>query len=148
MLTKCVLVVLFILYGIIALWNMFETYINYGFIIEDSECKSIYYCNFVNSVLGILLSLYVVVFLIIQGLCKNVMECKVSFSFTILFILLSFIGTNLWIFNELLHDDSCYLKYKIKNYYLAYLTLLGLTIVILIINSLCCLKKSQDTSNR
>ncbi len=64
MLTECILVLLFILYGVTAVWNMFETYTNYGFIIKDSDCESVYYCNFVNSILGILLSLFVVVFLI------------------------------------------------------------------------------------
>jgi len=142
MLTKCVLVLLFILYGVIAVWNMFEIYTNYGFIIKDSECESVYYCNFVNSILGIL---FVVVFLIIQGLCKNVMQCKVSFSFTKLIILLTFVGINTWNLVELLNNDSCYLKYKIKNYNLGYLTLLGTTIFTLTINSLCCSKKSKDT---
>ena len=96
-------------------------------------------------VLVLLFILYGVVFLIIQGLCKNVMQCKVSFSFTKLIILLSFIGINTWNLSELLHNDSCYLKYKIKNYNLGYLILLGSTIIILIINSLYCSKKSQDT---
>ena len=145
MLTKCVLVVLFILYGVIAVWNMFETYTNYGIIIKDSKCESVYYCNFINSILGVLLSLYVVVFLIIQGLCKDVIECKVSFSFTKLVVLLTFIGINSWNLIELLNNDSCYLKYKIKNYNLGYLILLGTTIITLTINNLCCSKKSVDS---
>ena len=126
MLTECVLVLLFILYGVTAVWNMFETYTNYGFIIKDSECESVYYCNFVNSILGILLSLFVVVFLILQGLCKNVMSCKVSFSITKLIVLLSFVGVNIWNAIQLSDDDSCYTKYKIKAYSYAYIILICL----------------------
>lgn len=144
MLTKCVLILLFMLYGVVAVWNMFETYTTYGFIIKDSNCENVYYCNFINSIIGVLLSLYVIVFIIIQGLCKDVMECKTSFSFTKLIILLTFVGINTWNLIELLNNDSCYLKYKIKNYNLGYLTLLGTTIITLAINSLCCSKKSKD----
>jgi hypothetical protein len=147
MLTECVLVLLFILYGVTAVWNMFETYTNYGFIIKDSECESVYYCNFVNSILGILLSLFVVVFLILQGLCKNVMSCKVSFSITKLIVLLAFVGVNIWNLIELLDNDTCYLKYKIKNYNLGYLTLLGATLTTLVINSLCCSNKKTNEDN-
>ena len=147
MLTECVLVLLFILYGATAVWNMFETYTNYGFIIKDSECESVYYCNFVNSILGILLSLFVVVFLILQGLCKNVMSCKVSFSITKLIVLLAFVGVNIWNLIELLDNDTCYLKYKIKNYNLGYLTLLGATLTTLVVNSLCCSNKKTNKDN-
>lgn len=72
------------------------------------------------------------------------MSCKVSFSITKLIVLLAFVGVNIWNLIELLDNDTCYLKYKIKNYNLGYLTLLGATLTTLVVNSLCCSNKNLN----
>ena len=140
MLVNCILVVLFGLYGALSVFNVINTYSNYGFIINDSKCESVYYCNYVNSGLGILLSIFVVFFLLVKFLCMRVMDCKVSFSLTKLLVLFGFVGVNVWNLTELIHNNECYLKYKIISYNLAYLGLLG-GILLTLLLSLFCQKK-------
>ena len=53
MLVNCILVVLFVLYGALSILNVINTYFNYGFIIKDSQCASVYYCNYINLLNGI-----------------------------------------------------------------------------------------------
>ena len=142
MLVNCILVVLFGLYGALSVFNVLNTYSNYGFIINDSKCESVYYCNYVNSGLGILLSIFIVSFLLVKFLCIKVMDCKVSFSLTKLIVLFGFIGVNIWNLTELIHNNECYLKYKIRNYNLAYLSLLG-GILLTLLCSLFCSKNNN-----
>ena len=143
MLVNCILVVLFGLYGALSVFNVINTYSNYGFIINDSKCESVYYCNYVNSGLGVLLSIFIVSFLLVKFLCMKVMDCKVSFSLTKLIVLFGFIGVNVWNLIELIHNNECYLKYKIKNYNLAYLGLLG-GILLTLLGSLFCSKNNES----
>lgn len=143
MLVNCILVVLFGLYGALSVFNVINTYSNYGFIINDSKCESVYYCNYVNSGLGVLLSIFIVSFLLVKFLCMKVMDCKVSFSLTKLIVLFGFIGVNVWNLTELIHNNECYLKYKIKNYNLAYLGLLG-GILLTLLCSLFCSKNNES----
>lgn len=143
MLVNCILVVLFGLYGALSVFNVINTYSNYGFIINDSECASVYYCNYINSGLGLLLSIFVVSFLLVKFLCMKVMDCKVSFSLTKLLVLFGFIGVNVWNLTELVHNNDCYLKYKIMNYNLAYLGLFG-GILLTLLCSLFCSKNNES----
>jgi hypothetical protein len=143
MFVNCILVVLFALYGTISVFNLVKTYSNYGFIIKDSQCENVYYCNYVNSGLGVLLSIFVVSFLLVKFLCMRVMDCKVSFSLTKLLIFFAFIGINLWNGIELIHNNECYLKYKIRNYNLAYIGLIS-AILLTIICSILFSKNAQS----
>ena len=143
MLVNCILVVLFVLYGALSILNVINTYFNYGFIIKDSQCASVYYCNYINSGLGILLSIFVVSFLLVKFLCMRVMDCKVSFSLTKLLVLFGFVGVNVWNLTELIHNNECYLKYKIRSYNVAYLGLLG-GILLTLLCSLFCSKNNES----
>lgn len=137
------LVVLFVLYGSLAILNLINTYLNYGFEINNSKCSRVYYCNYINSGLGLLLSIFVVSFLLVKFLCMRVMDCKVSFSLTKLLVLFSFVGVNIWTLTELIHNNDCYLKYKIRSYNVAYLSLLG-GILLTLLCSLFCSKNNQS----
>ena len=143
MLVNCILVVLFSLYGTLSVFNLVKTYSDYGFVINDSKCESVYYCNYVNSGLGFLLSMFIVSFLLVKFLCMKVMECKVSFSLTKLLVLFGFVGVNVWNLTELLHNNDCYLKYKIRSYNLAYLGLIGGILFTLFCNLFCSKNKES-----
>ena len=143
MLVNCMLVVLFVLYGSLAILNLINTYLNYGFEINNSKCSRVYYCNYINSGLGLLLSIFVVSFLLVKFLCMRVMDCKVSFSLTKLLVLFGFVGVNILTLTELIHNNECYLKYKIRSYNVAYLSLLG-GILLTLLCSLFCSKNNQS----
>ena len=145
MIAKILLFLSFGLYGAISVYNLVETYKSHGFIIHDDKCSSVYYCNFVNCILGVLVSTYLIGFLCCKCMCHNITEIKMNFSFLKLLAFVSFLGVNIWNLIELQHNEECYLKYKIRNYSYTYIGIVGFIIVVLIINSLFCGKKKKST---
>lgn len=147
MITKCILILLFVLYGSLSIYNIFKITNENGFLINDKQCSNVYYCNLINSSLGTLISVFLVVFLILQTICKNVLTCNISFSVTKLIIILIFVAINSWNFYELLKDDNCYEKYGIKAINIGFLTILGTTLLTLIIDCTFCGEKPRDDND-
>ena len=147
MISKFILIVLFVLYGAISVYNIVKTTKENGFFIDDKQCRSVYYCNLINSSLGTLISVFFVVFLILQTICKNILMCNISFSLTKFIIVVIFVGINSWNFYELIQDDFCYEKYKIKAINIGFLSILGTTLLTLIIDCIFCDKKPRDNND-
>ena len=95
----------------------------------------------------ILLSIFIVSFLLVKFLCMKVMDCKVSFSLTKLIVLFGFVGVNIWNLTELIHNNECYLKYKIRSYNMAYLGLLGGILLTLLCSLFCSKNNPQYNEN-
>ena len=143
MIIKILLLSLFLAYGGVAVYNFVMTYNAYKFSIEDNKCNAIFYGNYANCILGSLLSLFIVTFLTIKYLCEDIMDCNVSFGIFKLLILLGFIAVNIWNSVNLSKDDTCYKKYNIYDYSIAFISLIGSIILILFINCLKNQKKNK-----
>lgn len=147
MITKCILIALFVLYGSLSIYSIFKTTNENGFLINDKQCRNVYYCNLINSSLGTLISVFLVVFLTLQTICKNILTCNISFSVTKFVIIVIFVAINSWNFYELIQDDYCYEKYKIKAINIGFLTILGTTLITLIIDCIFCREKPRDDND-
>ena len=147
MIIELLLLTCFSLYGVISIYDLLETYKNYGIIIDDTECNKVYYCNLINCILGCLLSVYIIAFIICQCLCKNIISMKMEFSLIKSIVLICFVGMNVWIGIQLYEDESCYTKYKIKNYNIAYIFLVILILCFLLVNRLFCSKPKKKDDN-
>lgn len=144
MVIKFILLALFVSYGCVSVYNFLDTYNNYKFSIDDQECNSIFYCNYVNCILGSILSLFIITYLIFKYLCKDIMDCNVSFSFLKVIVLLSFIGINLWnIVNLSKNKQYCYYKYGLYNYTIAFISIIAFISLTLIINCFKSNKKNR-----
>ena len=146
MLAKGIVFLSFCCYGAVSIYNIAKTYNSYGAFINDSNCSEVFYVNLFNCLLGAVLSLYVVTYLVCKCLCNGIVELKLNLSLTKCIGLICFVGVNIWNGIKLSNNNECYLKYKTKNYNIAFLAISSLVFLTLIINSLFCYK-SQKTDD-
>lgn len=146
MIAKSIVFLCFCFYGAISVYDVVSTYNNYGAFNKDNNCVEVFYVNLFNCILGALLSLYVVTFLVCKCLCNGILDLKLNLSITKAFGFLTFVGLNIWNCIQLSKNDECYLKYKIKNYNIAFISLVAIVLITLVINSIFCNKKKRTNT--
>lgn len=148
MIAKSIVFLSFCFYGAISVYDVVSTYNNYGAFNKDDDCVEVFYVNLFNCILGALLSLYVVTFLVCKCLCSGILDLKLNLSITKALAFLTFVGLNIWNGVQLSKNDECYLKYKIKNYNIAFISLVAIVFVTLAFNALFCSKKKKTEEYR
>ena len=143
MIAKSIVFLCFCCYGAISVYDVVSTYYNFGAFNKDEDCVEVFYVNLFNCILGALLSLYVVTFLVCKCLFDGILDLKLNLSITKAFAFLTFVGLNIWNCIQLSESDECYLRYKIKNYNLAFISLVSIVFITLLINALFCSKEKK-----
>ena len=130
-------------FGVVSFIDIVYVFDNYKITDKPDTCETVFYVNFVLSILTFLVSLFMGLFLVFKFICSCFTDVKLEFTLLRAIIFFGYIFAHIYNIYLLSDQYNCYELFNVEKYSIAYASLFGFIALSGLTYKLCCNNKKR-----